>query len=127
MTMRDAVPRFGMRAAVAVVALAALLAVGSPASAQVVGGEIWSATMTVGDFPLGKGHTYLHGGIGSLSDDTFSTGPNLNTVNLILDSPTPNKRLIMGLSAKLNDNELKSHGPFSRQSTFPLRGCRLCP
>ena len=107
MTMRDAVPRFGMRAAVAVVALAALLAVGSPASAQVAGGEIWNETMTVGDFPIGHGYS-LSDGIGSLSDDTFSTGPNLNSVTLILDSPIPNKRLQMGLSAKLNDNELKS-------------------
>ena len=52
MTMRNAVPRFGMRAAVvlavlAVVALAALLAVGSPASAQSSDvDEIFSATMT---------------------------------------------------------------------------------
>ena len=57
MTMRNAVPRFGMRAAVvlavlAVVALAALLAVGSPASAQSSDvDEIFSATMTVGGHP----------------------------------------------------------------------------
>ena len=112
MTMRDAVPRFGMRAAVAlavlaVVALAALLAVPSPASAQLVGGEIWSATMTVGDFPIGKGYSRTDR-LGSLSDDTFSTGPNLNTVNLILDTTHPSNELNMGLSAKFNDNELKS-------------------
>ena len=58
MTIRNAVPRFGMRTAVvlavlAVVALAALLAVGSPASAQssVDETEILSSTMTVGSHP----------------------------------------------------------------------------
>ena len=66
MTVRNAVPRFGIRwavvlAAVAAAVIAALLAVGSPASAQSSddGEEIWSATMTVGlhnsmpDSPLG--------------------------------------------------------------------------
>ena len=53
MTIRNAVPRFGIRTALAVVAvaaLAALLAVGSPASAQSAyeETEILSSTMTVG-------------------------------------------------------------------------------
>ena len=58
MTIRNAIPRFGMRTAVAlavlaVVALAALLGVGSPASAQssVDETEILSSTMTVGSHP----------------------------------------------------------------------------
>ena len=115
MTIRNAIPTFGMRAAVAlavltVVALATLLAVRSPApaSAQVIGSEIWSATMTVGDFPIGKGWTTRQGGIGSLSDNTFSSGPNNHALTLILDATVPSNRLIMGLGKKLNDNELKS-------------------
>ena len=58
MTIRNAVPRFGMRTAVvvavlAMVTLAALLDVGSPASAQssVDKTEILSSTMTVGSHP----------------------------------------------------------------------------
>ena len=122
MTMRNAVPRFGMHVAVAlaVVALAALLAVRSPASAQVVGGEIWSETMIVGEFPIGKGYDFGPSGRGSLSGDDFSTGPNSNSVTLIIDSPLPNKRLIMGLGAKLNDNELKSMGFFVGGLLFPF-------
>ena len=54
MTMRNAVPRFGMHVAVALavaaaVVVAALLAVRSPASAQTqTGDEIWSETLTAG-------------------------------------------------------------------------------
>ena len=54
MTIRNAVPRFGIRwavvlAAVAVVVIAALLSVGSPASAQSSDDPvIWSGTVTVG-------------------------------------------------------------------------------
>ena len=66
MTIRNAVPRFGMRTAVALavvamVALAALLAVGSPASAQSAddGEEIWSATMTVGSHPMARLQGFL--------------------------------------------------------------------
>ena len=56
MTIRNFLPGFGMRyvaalAVAAAVVVAALLTVGSPVSAQVIGGEIWSETMTVGDFP----------------------------------------------------------------------------
>ena len=125
MTMRNAVPTFGMRAALtlavlAVVALAALLAVGSPASAQVVGGEIWSETMTVGNFPNGKGWTTRHNGIGSLSDDTFSSGPNNHALTVILNVPAPSNRIIVGLAKKLNDNELKSMGFFVGGLLFPF-------
>ena len=72
MTIRNAVPRFGMRTAVALavvamVALAALLAVGSPASAQSAddGEEIWSATMTVGANGSFRGFYNL---VGTVSD-----------------------------------------------------------
>ena len=86
MTMRNAVPTFGMRsvvvlALVAMVALAAFLAVRSPAPASaqtVIGGRnIESATMTVGDFhSIGKGWTPRHGGIGApLSDNTWVSSP----------------------------------------------------
>ena len=77
MTVRNAVPRFGIRwavvlAAVAAVVVAALLAVGSPASAQSSDDpEIWSSTMTTGAFPIGQGYRHANiGAIGSLSDDT---------------------------------------------------------
>ena len=114
MTMRNAVPRFGMRAAVvlavlAVVALAALLAVRSPASAQsLTATEIWSATMTVGNFPLGKGYDFGPGGRGSLSDRTFSSGPNLIAFNLIIEAPAPSKKLTVAFGHKFDDNELRS-------------------
>ena len=82
MTVRNAVPRFGIRwavvlAAVAAVVVAALLAVGSPASAQTSDDkEIWSATMTVGAQSGGTGRGYINVGVasdyGSLDDSTFT-------------------------------------------------------
>ena len=93
MTMRNAVPRFGMRAAVvlAVVALAALLAVGSPASAQSSDvDEIFSATMTVGGHPSLDIKGYYKVDLntyGSLSNTEFSSPRTglVNTINIIID------------------------------------------
>ena len=112
MTIRNAIPTFGMRSVVALVvlavaALAALLAVGSPASAQVLGSPILNATMTVGSFPTGKGYA-LDDVIGSLSDSTFNSGQNNHFVSLILDSQLNSGQLSIGLRSKLDDNELKS-------------------
>ena len=112
--MRNAVPRFGMRwavvlAVVAAVALAALLAVGSPASAQSSddGEEIWSATMTVGDFPIAKGYGQPSS-VGSLSDDTFILGQHEFQVNGILDRQI-GSRLIVGFAPRQpNDGELRA-------------------
>ena len=112
--MRNAVPRFGMRwavvlAVVAAVALAALLAVGSPASAQSSddGEEIWSATMTVGDFPMAKGYGQPSS-VGSLSDDTFILGQHEFQVNGILDRQI-GSRLIVGFAPRQpNDGELRA-------------------
>ena len=114
MTIRNTIATFGMRSVVAlavlaVVALAALLAVGSPASAQTLTGtEIWSATMTVGNFPLGKGYAFGSSGRGSLSDRTFSSGPNTIAFNLILEAGSPSKRVHVAFDHKLDDNELES-------------------
>ena len=123
MTIRNAIPTFGMRSVVAlvvlvVVALAALLAMGSPASAQVVGGKIWSATMVVGDFPIAKGWTPEQGGIGSLSDDSFSSGPNDHVLTVILERALPSKQILIGLTKKLNDNELLSMRLFVNGQAF---------
>ncbi len=113
MTIRNFLPGFGMRtvAVVAAVVIAALLAVGSPASAQsltATATEVYDATMTVGNFPIGKGYTPKLGGIGSLSDDEFSSGQNNFTITLILDSSAHGGQLLLALDRKLDDNELKS-------------------
>ena len=95
MTIRNAVPRFGIRwavvlAAVAAVVVAALLAVGSPASAQSSDDkEIWSATMTVGAQSGGTGRGYINVGVasdyGSLDDTTFTYDGTDYTVNIVND------------------------------------------
>ena len=97
MTIRNAVPRFGIRwavvlAAVAAVVVAALLAVGSPASAQSSDDkEIWSATMTVGlhntmpDSPAGFHDRSSFDDYGSLDDDTFTFDGTNYTIHIIAD------------------------------------------
>ena len=79
MTIRNAIPTFGMRSVVALVvlavaALAALLAVGSPASAQsLTGTEIWSATLTAESQATWRGYWSTDPvNIGSLTDDEFT-------------------------------------------------------
>ena len=112
MTMKNAVSKFGIRTAVvlalmAMVALAALLAVGSPVSAQNSddGDEIWSATMTVGSHPsLGiKGYNNPAGttnDYGSLSDADLPSaadgGQSSYDVIVLLDSAAPSGTLIFG-------------------------------
>ena len=93
MTIRNAVPRFGIRwavvlAAVAAVVIAALLAVGSPASAQSSDDkEIWSSTMTTGAFPIGQGFRHPNiGGIGSLSDGRVPLDTGNELITGIIDS-----------------------------------------
>ena len=95
MTVRNAVPRFGIRwavvlAVVAAVVVAALLAVGSPASAQSSDDkEIWSATMTVGAQSGGTGRGYINVGVasdyGSLDDTTFTYDGTDYTVHIVND------------------------------------------
>ena len=97
MTVRKAVPRFGIRwavvlAAVAAVVIAALLAVGSPASAQSTDGEeIWSGKITVGlhntmpDSPAGFHDRSSFDDYGSLDDDTFTFDGTNYTIHIIAD------------------------------------------
>ncbi len=113
MTVRNAVPRFGIRwavvlAVVAAVVVAALLAVGSPASAQSSDDkEIWSASMTPGIFPIGPGYrTPSIGPIGSLSDDTVPLHVGNEIITGIIDSSAGTiGTLIFGLDARLNSTE----------------------
>ena len=97
MTIRNAVPRFGIRWAVvlvvvAAVVVAALLAVGSPASAQSTDGEeIWSGTITVGlhntmpDSPAGFHDRSSSDDYGSLDDTTFTFDGTNYTIAIIND------------------------------------------
>ena len=109
MTIRNAVPRFGIRwavvlAAVAAVVIAALLAVGSPASAQSSDDkEIWSATMTVGMFPIGPG--FRNSDIGALSDDHITIDEVSSEINLILDSAANDGKLLFGIDERLDSTE----------------------
>ena len=117
MTMRNAVPRFGMRAAVvlAVVALAALLAVGSPASAQSSDvDEIFSATMTVGGHPSFDIKGYYNvdpNTYGSLSNTEF-TSPRtglVNAIHIIIDRSVGGvDKLHIGLVNPPGDPELEA-------------------
>ena len=133
MTMRNAVPRIGMRTAVvlavvAMVALAALLAVGSPASAQsLTGDEIWSATMTANIHSAGIVEFYRAYwdtdvvDLGSLTGEGLDTGRRGYPVHILSESRwrdlargTVGTRLWFGPGIKntvrlqLNQNELKS-------------------
>ena len=133
MTMRNAVPRFGMRVALtlavlAVVALAALLAVRSPASAQsLTGTEIWSETLTAGvrtvineDIYRGYWQTDIFN-LGSLTGGDLYTGRRGYPIHILSESiftditlSTAGRRLWFGpgirnrSSLQLNQNELKS-------------------
>ena len=93
MTIRNFLPGFGMRTVVAlavaaVVVVAALLTVGSPASAQTPpSDEIWSATVTV------DRQNHLRGwwatdpvNIGSSTDQDLSTGPNRFELSILTQS-----------------------------------------
>ena len=110
MTIRNAVPRFGIRwavvlAAVAAVVIAALLAVGSPASAQTSDDpEIWSGTITVGANATYRGY-YERGSpttdYGSLDDKSFTYDGTSYNIAVIIDSPASDGLLIFG-STQLN-------------------------
>ena len=111
MTIRNFLPGFGMRAVAAVVVVAALLAVGSPASAQTPadGDVIHSATMTTGDSgPSNVKGYYNVGGssdYGSL-DKTGVTSPSTGldyALLVLIDNPIGTDRLIMGFDEKLSD------------------------
>ena len=98
MTIRNFLPGFGMRygalAVLAVVALAALLAVGSPASAQsLTGTEIWSATMTTGIQAPGTNKLSIGDtgntdpvNIGSLTGGDLDTGRRGYPVHILSES-----------------------------------------
>ena len=113
MTVRNAVPRFGIRwavvlAAVAAVVVAALLAVGSPASAQSSDDkEIWSSTMTTGAFPIGQGFRHPNiGGIGSLSDGRVPLDTGNELITGIIDSSAGTiGTLIFAINEPLNSDE----------------------
>ena len=97
MTIRNFLPGFGMRTVVALavaaaVVVAALLSVGSPASAQTPpSDEIWSATMTVGIQNHVRGFWFTDPiKIGSITDDEFSTGPNTFPVGILTQSTHEN-------------------------------------
>ena len=116
MTIRNFLPGFGMRTVVALavaaaVVVAALLAVGSPASAQTPadGDVIHSATMTTGDSgPSNVKGYYNVGGssdYGSL-DKTGVTSPSTGldyALHVLIDNPIGTDRLIMGFDEKLSD------------------------
>ena len=114
MTIRNFLPGFGMRTVAAVAAavvVAALLAVGSPASAQTPadGDVIHSATMTTGDSgPSNVKGYYNVGGssdYGSL-DKTGVTSPSTGldyALLVLIDNPIGTDRLIMGFDEKLSD------------------------
>ena len=134
MTMRNAVPRFGMRAAVvlavlAVVALAALLAVGSPASAQSSDvDEIFSATMTVGGHPslAIKGYYNVDPNTyGSLSNTEF-TSPRtglVNAIHIIIDRSVGGvDKLHIGLVNPPGDPERGGHDASHRRANVQVRG-----
>ena len=114
MTVRNAVPRFGIRwavvlAAVAAVVVAALLAVGSPASAQSSDDkEIWSSTMTTGAFPIGQGFRHPNiGGIGSLSDGRVPLDTGNELITGIIDSSAGTiGTLIFAINEPLDDLEV---------------------
>ena len=114
MTIRNAVPRFGIRwavvlAAVAAVVIAALLAVGSPASAQSSDDkEIWSSTMTTGAFPIGQGFRHPNiGGIGSLSDGRVPLDTGNELITGIIDSSAGTiGTLIFAINEPLDDLEV---------------------
>ena len=97
MTIRNFLPGFGMRsvaalAVAAAVVVAALLAMGSPASAQTPpSDEIWSATLTVGVQNHVRGFWFTDPiKIGSITDDKFSTGPNTFPVGILTQSTFAN-------------------------------------
>ena len=114
MTIRNFLPRFGMRtvaalAVAAAVVVAALLAVGSPASAQSSDEkEIWSGTITVGLSSTSSGSARgFHGrgdptvDYGSLDDDTFTYDGTDYDIEIINDSPAFNGMLVFAVAPQL--------------------------
>ena len=113
--MQNLIPEFGIRSAVALAlaalaVVAALLAVGSPASAQSSddGEEIWSSTMTVGSFIISKGYTSEGVGIGSLSDDSFILGRHTFEVSLIYDRIISSQLYVGFGNRQANDGEVRA-------------------
>ena len=117
MTIRNFLPGFGMRtvvalAAVAAVVIAALLAVGSPASAQSTDGEeIWSGTITVGlhnsmpDSPAGFHDRGVSDDYGSLDDETFTFDGTNYTIDIINDLSGFNGSQTFAIHPKPSDPE----------------------
>ena len=128
MTIRNFLPGFGMRtvlalAVAAVVVVASLLSVGSPASAQTPpSDEIWSATLTVARQNHLRGFWEINAvNIGSITDHRFSTGPNTHRVRILTQSSNADPEntvsqnsVYIGLGARtgddpeFDDNELES-------------------
>ena len=117
MTIRNFLPGFGMRtvaalAVAAAVVVAALLAVGSPASAQSSsdGEEIWSATMTVGANGTIRGYyNVVSNTFGSLSDPDLPSaldgGQSTYDLNIVIDTDVGVDRLIIGSQDQLHDDD----------------------
>ena len=71
-------------------------------------GEIWSSTMTVGSFPIGKGYTSAEGGIGSLTDDTFILGRHTFSLSLIFDRQISSQLYVGFSNRQANDGEVRA-------------------
>ena len=120
MTIRNVVPRFGIRwavvlAAVAAVVVAALLAVGSPASAQSTDGEeIWSGTVTVGlhssaqGAPRGYFNLASSDDYGSLDDNKFTFDGTTYTISIINDTAGFNGSQGIGIAPIPSEQEAKA-------------------
>ena len=122
MTIRNAVPRFGMRtvvvlAVLAMAALAALLAVGSPASAQssLNETEILSSTMTVGSHPNLDINGYYDVGSNTYGAMSFTDVPSVvneatdhYAIQHLIDSASGNQ-LHFGLLKQLEDKDREAY------------------
>ena len=138
MTIRNFLPGFGMRtvaalAAVTAVVIAALLAVGSPVSAQSSDGdEIWSATITVEVYGTGSGAPrgfFNRGGgtdYGSLDDDTFTFDGTTYTIDIINDTAGFNGSQIFALSPAPSDDEAEAWTLHMSGRTYDLSDGNRC-
>ena len=122
MTIRNFLPGFGMRtvaalAAVTAVVIAALLAVGSPASAQssLNETEIFSSTITVGSHPSLDIKGYYDVGSNTYGAMSFSDFPSVvnsasdhYSIQHLIDSPAGNQ-LHLGLFIQLEDLDQEAY------------------
>ena len=117
MTIRNFLPGFGMRtvaalAVAAAVVVAALLAVGSPASAQSSddGDEIYSQTMTVGANGSIRGYYDVHPNLyGDITDSEIDSPAqdisDAYSIFYLIDTDVGTDKLSIGLSQKLHQTD----------------------